>query len=110
MERPHDLDGGRKFSDDRRRIIRKQYWRRQLRRTSILLIIWAVVGFGLSILFVEELNQIHLGTMPLGFWMAQQGSIFVFILLILAYALLMERADREAGLDETHDGQVVEGR
>lgn len=85
---------------------RRTYWRRQLRRTTILLAIWAVTGFGLSILFVEELNQITLGDMPLGFWMAQQGSIYVFILLILAYALLMERADREAGLDEARAGRI----
>lgn len=98
MESPHD--------PARRAIRRKQYWRKQLRRTSILLTIWAVVGFGLSILFVEQVNQIHLGTMPLGFWMAQQGSIYVFILLILAYALLMERADRAAGLDETREGRI----
>jgi putative solute:sodium symporter small subunit len=58
------------------------------------------VGFGLSILLVEQLNEIHLGGMPFGFWMAQQGSIFVFVLLILVYALLSERADREVGLDE----------
>jgi putative solute:sodium symporter small subunit len=81
-------------------IDRKTYWRRQLRRTSILLAIWAIVGFGLSILLVEQLNEIHLGGMPLGFWMAQQGSIFVFVLLILVYALLSERADREVGLEE----------
>jgi len=81
-------------------IDRKTYWRRQLRRTSILLAIWAIVGFGLSILLVEQLNQIHLGRMPLGFWMAQQGSIYVFIVLILVYALLSEKADREAGFDE----------
>lgn len=88
---------------------RKTYWRRQLIRTGILLLIWAVVGFGLSILFVEELNEIHLGDMPLGFWMAQQGSIYVFILLILAYALLMERADRAAGVDERREGRLDVG-
>lgn len=82
-------------------IDRKIYWRRQVRRTLILLTIWAITGFGLSILFVEELNQITLGEMPLGFWMAQQGSIYVFILLILAYAVLSGRADRAAGLDDT---------
>lgn len=79
---------------------RKTYWRRQLRRTVILLTVWAVVGFGLSILLAEQLNQINIGGMPLGFWMAQQGSIYVFILLILIYALLSGRADRAAGLEE----------
>ena len=77
---------------------RKAYWRRQVRRTVALLVVWAVAGLGLSILFVENLNHIMLGDMPLGFWMAQQGSIFIFILLILIYAVLSGRADREFGL------------
>ena len=87
-------------------ISRETYWRRQVRRTGILLVVWAVVGFGLSILFVENLNEIQLGEMPLGFWMAQQGSIFVFILLVLVYAILSGRADREAGLEETRVGRL----
>ena len=73
------------------------YWRRQLRRTAILLTIWAVVGFGCSILFVEWLNQFQILGMPLGFWMAQQGSIYVFVLLIFFYAWRMNR------IDEQHD-------
>lgn len=84
---------------------RKRYWRKQLVRTSILLVIWAVTGFGLSILFVEELNAVMLGDMPLGFWMAQQGSIYIFILLILVYAILSGRADREAGLSDSRTGR-----
>ncbi len=86
---------------------RKIYWRHQVRRTVVLLAIWAVVGFGMSILFVEELNRITLGEMPLGFWMAQQGSIYVFILLILAYALLSGKADRDAGLDTRRPGRAA---
>jgi len=88
-------------------IDRKAYWRKQLTRTVLLLVIWAVTGFGLSILFVEELNTVMLGDMPLGFWMAQQGSIYVFILLILAYAVLSDRADRSAGLDVSRPGRAV---
>lgn len=87
-------------------IDRKTYWRRQLRRTGLLLVVWAVVGFGCSILFVEELNRIHMGDMPLGFWMAQQGSIYVFIVLILLYAILSGRADRQAGLEEERAGRL----
>ena len=79
---------------------RRTYWRRQLRRTLVLLAVWLVVGFGLSILFVEPLNRFSIGGVPLGFWMAQQGSILVFILLILVYAVLSQRADRQAGLEE----------
>lgn len=87
-------------------ISRETYWRRQLLRTGILLVVWAVVGFGLSILFVEQLNRVTIGDMPLGFWMAQQGSIFVFIVLILLYAVLSGRGDRQAGLDESRVGRV----
>ena len=69
-------------------------WRKRLRRTAFLLAIWAIAGFGCSILFVETLNQVKLFGVPFGFWMAQQGSIYVFILLILAYAILSDRDER----------------
>ncbi len=87
-------------------IDRKTYWRRQLRRTVLLLSVWAVVGFGFSILFVEQLNRIRVGEMPLGFWMAQQGSIYVFIVLIFLYAVLSGRSDRQAGLEEERQGRL----
>lgn len=80
---------------------REEYWRRQIIRTSALLAIWAFVAYGMSIFGVELLNSVVIGGMPLGFWMAQQGSIYVFILLILCYTILSERADRKAGLHET---------
>ena len=81
-------------------IDRRTYWRRQIRRTLLLLAVWAIVAFGLSIGFVEPLNRIEFGGMPLGFWMAQQGSIYVFVVLILVYAIVSGRADRAAGLEE----------
>ncbi len=77
---------------------KKEYWQKQIRRTLGLLVIWAVVGFGFSILGVEFFNQFEFNGIPFGFWMAQQGSIIVFVLLILAYTLLSERADKKAGL------------
>ncbi len=72
---------------------RNAYWRRQIRRTTGLLIVWALVGFGMSILGVRLLNGVTFNGMPFGFWMAQQGAIIVFVLLILAYAVLSQRAD-----------------
>ena len=60
---------------------------------AVLLALWFVASFGLGIFFVEPLNEIHLGGFPLGFWFAQQGSILIFIVLILAYALAMDRLD-----------------
>jgi putative solute:sodium symporter small subunit len=60
-----------------------------------LLIVWFVVSFGFGILLVEPLNEIRLGGYKLGFWFAQQGSIFVFIALIFYFASAMTRFERE---------------
>ena len=82
-------------------IDRRTYWRRQVLRIAGLLAIWFVAGYVLSIFFAEALNQITLGGMPLGFWMAQQGSIYVFVLLILVFAISSSRLDRAAEVEET---------
>lgn len=63
-----------------------------------LLSIWFVVSYLLGIVFVEPLNQFHLGGFPVGFWFAQQGSIFVFIVLTFVYAFAMDRIDRRHGV------------
>ena len=80
---------------------KEEYWRGQKRRIAILLTVWAVVGFGLAIFGAPLLNGVSLGGVPLGFWMAQQGAIFVFVALIWIYARTSDRADAEAGLAET---------
>jgi putative solute:sodium symporter small subunit len=64
-----------------------------------LLVVWALVSYGFGILWVEPLNRFRLGGFPLGFWFAQQGSIYVFVVLILVYALCMDRLDRRHGVD-----------
>tara|TARA_A100001037_G_scaffold56126_1_gene48294 strand:- start:889 stop:1164 length:276 start_codon:yes stop_codon:yes gene_type:complete len=74
---------------------RKAYWRANLKILAILMTIWFVVSFGCGILFVEQLNQIKLGGFKLGFWMAQQGSIYVFVALIFVYVRQMNKLDRE---------------
>jgi putative solute:sodium symporter small subunit len=76
--------------------ILQRYWRSNLRLMAVLLIIWAAVSLGCGILFADVLNQFELpGTgYPLGFWFAQQGSIIVFVLLILVYAVRMNQLDR----------------
>ena len=82
------------------------YWRANVRLMLGLLAIWFAVSFGAGILFVDWLNRFMIGGYPLGFWFAQQGSIYVFILLILVYAWRMDRIDRafetddDAGADE----------
>ena len=81
-------------------IDRVTYWKTQIRRTSILLVVWFVVGYVMSIFLAEPLNAISFGGVPFGFWMAQQGSIFVFISLVLIYALAADKLDEEAGVSE----------
>lgn len=68
-------------------------WSKLLRLTILLLAIWFLVGPVLGILLVEPLNAFRLGGIPLGFWISQQGSIYVFIVLIFVYAVLGDRAD-----------------
>jgi len=65
-----------------------------------LLSIWFVVSYGCGILWVEELNTIRLGGFQLGFWFAQQGSIYVFVVLIFVYVWLMNKLDREFDVEE----------
>ena len=75
------------------------YWRANLRLVGRLLCVWALVSYGLGILFVEPLNAIRLGGFPLGFWFAHQGSIYVFIILIWTYARLADRLAERYGVD-----------
>lgn len=71
------------------------YWRINLKYVGILLAIWFTVSFGFGILLVEPLNTVRIGGFKLGFWFAQQGSIYVFVILIFVYVWLMNRLDRE---------------
>ena len=75
------------------------YWRENLRYLTILLLIWFAVSYGAGILFKEALDSIRLGGFKLGFWFAQQGSIYVFVLLIFVYVRLMNRLDKKYGYD-----------
>ena len=79
------------------------YWRRNIRYLIVLLFIWFVVSFGAGILWVDELNSIRMGGFKFGFWFAQQGSIYVFVVLIFVYVRLMNRLDKEFGVDEKED-------
>ncbi|KAB5491549.1 MULTISPECIES: DUF4212 domain-containing protein [Flagellimonas] len=79
---------------------RKKYWKENLKYLTILIFIWFVVSYGFGILFVDELNTIRMGGFKLGFWFAQQGSIYVFVLLIFVYVRLMNKLDKKYKLDE----------
>ena len=76
------------------------YWKENLKYLVILLSIWFIVSFGCGILFREALNEFRLGGFKLGFWFAQQGSIYVFVILILVYIRLMHKLDKKYGFDE----------
>lgn len=78
---------------------RQAYWRANTALIRNLLIIWALVSLVFSILLVQPLNNLRLGGIPLGFWMAQQGSIFVFVALIFVYAVQMDKLDRKYGVN-----------
>ncbi len=73
------------------------YWKKNLRYLSVLLAIWFTVSFGCGILFVEQLNRFRIGGFQLGFWFAQQGAIYAFVLLIFVYVFLMNRLDAVLG-------------
>ncbi len=78
----------------------QQYWKRNLRYMVILLSIWALVSLVFSIFLVVPLNSIRIGGFPLGFWFAQQGSIYVFVVLIFVYYFLMQKLDKEFDVHE----------
>ncbi|KJD34843.1 membrane protein [Tamlana sedimentorum] len=78
----------------------KAYWKENIRYLIILLAIWFIVSYGAGILFKDELNQIRLGGFKLGFWFAQQGSMYVFVILIFVYVRLMNKLDKKYGYDE----------
>lgn len=89
MTEPRPIDVG----DPRIRAAIDRYWRRNLRIMGVLLAIWAFAGLGCGVLFADLLHGFHLGGFPLGFWFAQQGSIVVFVVLVFAYGLLLNRLD-----------------
>lgn len=85
------------------------YWRQNLRVVGVLLAIWFVVSFGLGVVLVDRLNEVQFGNFPLGFWIAQQGAMYTFVVLIFVYVYLMNRLDRTYGVDEGHDGEACAG-
>lgn len=78
----------------------KRYWRTNLKYLAILLSAWFIVSFLFGIIWVEELNAIRLGGFKLGFWFAQQGSIYAFVIIILIYIRLMNKLDQKYKVNE----------
>ncbi len=80
------------------------YWRANLKVIGLLLSVWFVVSFGFGILLVEQLNMIRFFGFKLGFWWAQQGSIYVFVVLIVVYVIWMHRIDQRFGVSDDDGG------
>lgn len=76
------------------------YWNESLKVVCGLLAVWFLVSFGCGILFKEDLDQFSIGGAPLGFWMAQQGSIICFVILLITYSFLMNKLDQKYGYVE----------
>ncbi|WP_082026739.1 DUF4212 domain-containing protein [Flammeovirga sp. OC4] len=79
---------------------KKHYWKTNLKYLGILLSIWFISSFGAGILFKDALNEITFGGFKLGFWFAQQGSIYIFCVLIIIYIFLMNRLDKSHHLED----------
>lgn len=78
----------------------KAYWKKNLKTLLFLLAIWFLVSFGFGVLLVEPLNAIRFGGFKLGFWFAQQGSIYTFVVLIFVYVYRMNQLDKEFDVNE----------
>ena len=76
------------------------YWKKNLKYLTILLSIWFTVSFGFGVILVDQLNEFQFFGFKLGFWFAQQGSIYVFVILILVYMYLMNRLDKKFNVNE----------
>ena len=87
-------------SSEEKQKIADNYWKANLRLMGCLLVVWFAVSYGCGILFVDQLDEIRIGGFKLGFWFAQQGSIYVFVGLIFFYVWKMNKIDREFDLDE----------
>ncbi len=79
---------------------KRTYWQDNLRLIALCLVIWFVVSFGFGILLVDDLNRIQFGGFRMGFWFAQQGSIYVFVALVFFYARRIAAIDRDHGVSE----------
>ena len=86
------------MSDETPEIDGKAYWAATLRLTISLFVVWFAVSFGAGILFRDILDKVSIGGAPLGFWFAQQGAIYVFLILIFVYCFAMNRIERKFGV------------
>jgi putative solute:sodium symporter small subunit len=87
-------------TEQQRRLNRQAYWKANLRLVGICLLVWFVVSYGFGLLLVDVLNRVSLFGFKLGFWFAQQGAVYVFLVLVFYYARRMNDLDRKYGVQE----------
>ena len=80
-----------------------EYWKKNLQYLAVLLSIWFAVSYGFGIILVDVLDKIKIGGFKLGFWFSQQGSIFVFVIIIFVYVRLMNKLDRKYNVEEDQE-------
>ena len=83
------------------------YWKSNIRIVLSLLVIWFLISFGCGILFVDALDNIRFGGFKLGFWIAQQGAIFVFVILVFVYIYLMDKLDDKYNLEKAEKDKLT---
>ena len=87
------------------------YWRANLKFLAVLLVVWFAVSFGAGIIFADTLDQYTFLGFPLGFWFAQQGGIYVFVILVFVYVIGMNKIDRAYGVeDDAESSDDIEGK
>ena len=86
----------------------KAYWKENIRLVLSLLGVWFLVSFGMAILFVNILDNIHFFGFKFGFWMAQQGSIYCFVILIFIYVYKMNKLDHKYGVSEDQEKSIID--
>ena len=84
----------------------QSYWKSNIRIVLSLLAVWFFISFGCGILLVDVLDNFRIGGFKLGFWIAQQGSIFVFVVLIFVYIHLMDKLDDKYNLETSKNDQA----
>ncbi len=85
---------------------KEKYWKKNLQYLTVLLGIWFIVSYGFSILLVDLLDKIKICGFKLGFWFSQQGSIFIFVILIFVYVRLMNKLDKKYHFEEKESSEV----
>tara|TARA_B100001093_G_scaffold19034_2_gene17235 strand:+ start:143 stop:394 length:252 start_codon:yes stop_codon:yes gene_type:complete len=78
-----------------------KYWKANLKIVSSLMVVWFIASFGFGIIFSDHLDEIKFGGFKLGFWFAQQGSIYVFVILVFVYVWLMKRLDKKMSKEKS---------